>query len=706
MTFLNPFVLIGLLAASIPIIIHLLNLRRLKVIEFSSIQFLKEMQKNKMRKLKIKQILLLILRTLVIIFLVLAFSRPTIREVNLAGLGSEVKNTIIIIIDDTPSMSVADKRGEYFLQAKKIASQILEASEEGDEIYLLKFSELNPQKTEFNHTSKTLALREIQNLELSDVSRIFFDVFVTTAKILEHSKNLSKEVFVLTDFQETNFSEDDLINLKLDRVIDRNTRVFFFKIGEKNAYNISIDSLNLINRIFEINKAVTISASITNHSDENGTNINSDLFFNEKKVAQKGIDLQKNSSGIFSFTGQLKEHGFILSRLEIEDDDLIKDNVRYFNFYVPEKVKVLLVSENPNDLLFVNLVLSQTLDDNSEPIFSTTTTTSQFFNSYKLENFDVLIVSSPEKIYNINILKDYISKGGVAVLIPGSNSAPLAFSKVLEELGLNSVNGVSGSKDSKTTFTRFKEIDFNHPFFYGIFSERNQRQIESPKIFYSFNYKPTLKGKEIITLENGNAFLCEEKVDEGSVIIFTSAFDLNWNELPIKPIFVPLINRIALYTKSSLKNFSFIAGDDVKISLGRSYQNLKLIHPNGKESVITETDNSSGLVNAGRLSEAGNYKLLSGNEIVGAISVNIDPRESNLTKLEENKLKDFAKKSFPDGKLKILNAEANPMEVIKQERYGTELWKLFLILAIISLALEMFIARASKKDLINLEQSK
>lgn len=706
MTFLNPLVLIGLLAASIPIIIHLLNLRKLKVIEFSSIQFLKEMQKNKMRKLKIKQILLLILRTLVIVFLVLAFSRPTIREVNLAGLGSEVKNTIVIIIDDTPSMSVADKRGEYFLQAKKIASKILEASEEGDEIYLLKFSELNPQRTEFNSTSKSLALREIQNFELSDVSRNYFDVFVTTAKILEHSKNLSKEVFILTDFQKTNFPENDLINLKLDRVIDRNTRVFFFKIGEKNAYNISIDSLNLINRIFEINKPVTISASITNHSDENGTNINSDLFFNEKKVAQKGIDIQKQSSGIFSFTGQLKEYGFILSRLEIEDDDLLKDNVRYFNFFVPEKVKVLLVSENPDDLLFVNLVLSQSLDDNSEPIFSITKITPQFFNSYRLENFDVLVISSPEKIFNLNILKDYISKGGVVVIVPGNNSSPLAFSKVLEELGLNPVNGVSGSKDSKTIFTRFKEVDFNHPFFYGIFSERNQRQIESPKIFYSFNYKPTLKGKEIIILENGNSFLCEEKIDEGSVIIFTSAFDLSWSEFPIKPIFVPLINRIALYTKSSLRNFSFVAGDEVKLKLSQSFQNLKLIHPDGKESVISETENIQGIVNAGRLTQVGNYKLLSGNEIVGAISINIDPRESNLTKLEEDKLKDFAKRSFPDGKLKILNSEVDPLVVIKQERYGTELWKLFLILAIISLALEMIIARASKKDLINIEQSK
>ncbi len=706
MTFLNPLVLFGLLAASIPIIIHLLNLRKLKVVEFSSLQFLKEMQKNKMRKIKIKQILLLILRTLAIIFLVLAFSRPTIREINLAGFGSEVKNTIVILIDDTPSMSVADKKGEYFLQAKKIALRILETTEESDEIYLLKFSELSPQKNEFNQTSKNLAIREIENYGLSDVSRNFLDVFISISKILEQSKNLSKEVFILTDLQETNFPENEILNLKFDRVIDGNTRIYLFKIGEKQAYNISIDSLSITNRIFEINKPINVSASITNHSEEDGTNINSNLYFNNKKVAQKGIDLKKNSSGIFSFTGQLKDYGFNLARLEIEDDDMLKDNVKYFNFYVPDKVKVLMVSENPQDLIFVNLVLSQSIDDNSQPIFSITQTSSQFFNSFKPENFDVLVISSPEKIFNLNLLKDYLSKGGAAVILPGINSSPISFSRALETLGLNQINGVFGSKDLKTAFTRYKEVDFNHPLFSGIFTEKTPKQIESPKVFYSFNYKPTLKGKEIITLENGYSFLCEEKVGEGTILIFSSAFDLTWSEFPIKPIFVPMISRIALYSNSMFLNNSFIAGEEINIQLKKSIQDLKLIHPDGKERVITRNANSQGQINLGILSEIGNYQLLNQNEIIGVVSVNINPRESNLNKLDESKLKDFAKNSFPNGKLKIISSDADPISVIKQERYGTELWKLFLILVIICLAFEMIVARASKKDLVNQEQFK
>ena len=80
MTFLNPFVLFGLAAAAIPILLHLLNLRKLKTIDFSTLRFLKELQKTSIRKLKAQQIILLILRTLIVIFSVLAFSRPTIKS--------------------------------------------------------------------------------------------------------------------------------------------------------------------------------------------------------------------------------------------------------------------------------------------------------------------------------------------------------------------------------------------------------------------------------------------------------------------------------------------------------------------------------------------------------------------------------------------------------------------------------------------------
>ena len=110
MTFLNPFVLIGLAAAAIPVLLHLLNLRKLKTIEFSTLRFLKELQKTKIRRLKLRQIILLILRTLIVVFTVLAFSRPAIKS-TLPGLGTHAKTSVIILLDNSFSMDASDEGG-------------------------------------------------------------------------------------------------------------------------------------------------------------------------------------------------------------------------------------------------------------------------------------------------------------------------------------------------------------------------------------------------------------------------------------------------------------------------------------------------------------------------------------------------------------------------------------------------------------------
>ncbi|HKI78731.1 MAG TPA: BatA domain-containing protein, partial [Ignavibacteriaceae bacterium] len=137
MIFLNPAILFGLFAASIPVLIHMLNLRKLKRIDFSTLAFLKELQKNKIRKIKFKQWLLLALRILIILFIVLAFARPTIKGIAIGGTTSAAKTTAVFILDNTFSMSVVDSKGSYFNQAKETIQQLLKELQEGDDASLV-----------------------------------------------------------------------------------------------------------------------------------------------------------------------------------------------------------------------------------------------------------------------------------------------------------------------------------------------------------------------------------------------------------------------------------------------------------------------------------------------------------------------------------------------------------------------------------------
>lgn len=119
MHFLNPLYLFGLALASIPILIHLLIIRKNKTIEFSSLRFLKELQKTQIRRLKLKQLLLLILRTLIIVFLILSFSRPVVRS-DFPIFRNYSNISTVIILDNSISMDVSDEFGNRLRQGKAL----------------------------------------------------------------------------------------------------------------------------------------------------------------------------------------------------------------------------------------------------------------------------------------------------------------------------------------------------------------------------------------------------------------------------------------------------------------------------------------------------------------------------------------------------------------------------------------------------------
>ncbi|MCI0451385.1 MAG: BatA domain-containing protein, partial [Candidatus Latescibacteria bacterium] len=124
MGFLNIAFLIGLVAAAVPIIIHLLNRRRVKRVKFSSLEFLNEVNKQRMRRINLRRILILILRTLAVLAVVIAFARPTLRS-GLLFAGSVPKN-VVVCLDVSFSMGVAMETGTAFDTAKKIAGDIVD----------------------------------------------------------------------------------------------------------------------------------------------------------------------------------------------------------------------------------------------------------------------------------------------------------------------------------------------------------------------------------------------------------------------------------------------------------------------------------------------------------------------------------------------------------------------------------------------------
>ena len=135
MTFLNSILLYGIALASIPILIHLFTRRKRETIYFSSLRFLRILESKRIKKLKLQQIILLILRILIIILLVIAFSRPAIKEITSSRLGSRIKTSAVIILDNSLSSMVGKGNEQFFDKIKNTTIELVDNFQDNDQIY-------------------------------------------------------------------------------------------------------------------------------------------------------------------------------------------------------------------------------------------------------------------------------------------------------------------------------------------------------------------------------------------------------------------------------------------------------------------------------------------------------------------------------------------------------------------------------------------
>ena len=693
MIFLNPAILFGLLAASIPVIIHLFNLRKLKKIEFSTLAFLKELQKNKIRKIKLKQWILLALRVLIILFLVMAFARPTLQSVKIGGTTSAAKTTAVFILDDTFSMSVVDQKGSYFNQAKEIINQIISQLQEGDEVGVILVSKPSSEIKLTSNLSDFIKL--IDRTDLSYASGDLNSSIVKSAQLISESKNFNKEIYVLSDFQKNKITKENL-NENLSELLNSSVKLYTFNLADKDVFNLSIDDLKINNQIFEKDKPISFSVTITNNSKQDVNSAVVSLFLDNERAAQKSFDIIAGQSTIVEIEATPKAAGFIDVVAEIETDEIEQDNKRFASLFIPDRISVGLFSENQSDLTFVDLALQTAGAERYEiERKNIVQLTSQQLNKYQ-----PIIISANAISSGIEQLKNYLQNGGGLILFPSSSPDVLKLNQLYAQLGLGINASLVGAVNSSNLKIKFDKNDFNHPVFQDIFQNEDKKKYESPEL--NAYYKISSTGNQIISLVDGSSFLNEYRMGQGKLFVFNSAPVLSWSDFPIKSIFAPLINKSVAYLSSKDREQNvFLAGEEVNINLkNTNTSQIKIIGPDKTEEFINLSDKSGrDYLAYSNTGVAGSYKFFAGDKIVENISINTDPSESKTEYAKDSDFEDYLKQISYNGKYVSIDKESNISEKILQARFGSELWRYFLLVAIILALIEMTIARNAKKDL-------
>ncbi len=693
MIFLNPAILFGLLAASIPVIIHLFNLRKLKKIEFSTLTFLKELQKNKIRKIKLKQWILLALRVLIILFVVMAFARPALQSIQIGGTTSAAKTTAIFILDDTFSMAVVDQKGSYFNQSKEIIKQVLSQLQEGDEVGLILVSNL---KTENKLTSNLSEfLKNVDQTDLSFASGDLNSAITKAAQLISESKNFNKEIYVLSDFQKNKITKENLSN-DLGELLNESIRLYSFDLSDKEVFNLSVDELKINNQIFEKDRPVSFSVTITNNSKQDVNSAVVSLFLNDERSAQKSFDVGAGQSAIVEIEATPKSTGFIDVVAEIETDEIEQDNKRFASLYIPEKTLVGLFSENPYDLTFVGLAL-QTAGEGKYQIEKKNVNQ---LTAQQISKYQAIIISANVISSGIEQLKNFLQNGGGVVLFPSSNQDAAKLNQLYSQLGLRISSSFVGKVSSNDLKIKFDKTDFNHPVFQNIFQNDDKKKYESPEL--NAYYKLSSSGNQIISLVDGSSFLSEYKIGKGKIFVFNSAPVLSWSDFPIKSIFAPLMNKSIAYLSSKEREQNiFLAGEEVNINLkNANVSQIKITKPDKTDEFINLKDNSGrDYLAYSNTNLAGSYKFYSGENQIESISINTDPMESKTEYADGSEFKNYLEQIKFAGKYVSIDKESNVVEKIMQARFGSELWRYFLLVAIILALVEMTIARNAKKDL-------
>ena len=690
MVFLNPSILIGLLAAAIPVLIHILNFRKLKKVEFSTLAFLKELQKSKIKKIKIKQWLLLLLRILIIVFLVLTFARPTLESTLFNGATSVAKSSSVFIIDNSFSMELLKDEGSIFNKSKTEAKKIISQKQNEDEFYFIISSD-----SVLHFTDKQNALKFLLTFDISLLTEKLSKKIETAVKTLSKTQNINKEIYLFSDFQKTTFADTSNAQLNIPETI----RLYSFDVSKNKPANFSVSNLKLENSIIEINRPLSFSAMVNNFSESSVNNINASLFINDERVARQNISLSAREHKKVKFQTTLKTTGLTKAKVELEEDNISQDNINYLTFFIPAKIKILILYTYNSDIKFLSAVFASSLLSKRFDVTKVNTNRNVNVN---LSSFDVIFLITTNKTI-VEKVKTKIKAGGKLVLIPSAKSTLNDFNILSEELKYPHVNSILQTTKTGNNYAEFGVINFNHPLFQNLFEIKNKNRIESPKFFkYAKNAK-SYKYNPIIELNDNSIFLGEYKFGKGKVLFFNTAIDLSWNNFPLKGIFAPLFTKTVNYLSSGNMVFnSYLVGDAIPVQLNKiTFPELKIILPNGIDNVNLQNFNGN-IYNYKETLQVGNYKFYNNNKLIYFADVNVNPKESDLTKINTDVKNEYFKKIFKNNFINI-NPKENYIGKIKEARYGTELWKPFLIIAFLLALIEMFVAHNTKNDIMNLE---
>ncbi|MGM0568920.1 MAG: vWA domain-containing protein [Elusimicrobiota bacterium] len=329
MSFINPSFFWFLPLVTLPVIIHILNRPRKRIIVFPAVKFLLPATRKIIRKFKLLQLLLLLLRVLFILLLITAFARP-VRRTPLAR--ETVDN--FILIDTSYSMAFKTGRESALDTAKDLAGELIDKIPGRFAV-----AEFNSKLNFITYLSdeRARAKDAVEQIKLSPYTTDYASIIKELTETSLVKENIDKNIIILSDFNRAGFKDEEKIpdienaSYMLIEVARGNENIWIENIETQEAY---------INTPLKINGFIR-----SNNSAETELY----MYINGERRGNKKIEAGKEEE--FTFKPVFREEGNYRGKIELqtsmEHNRLAPDDIRYFSFKVKPQIRVLLVDGRP-----------------------------------------------------------------------------------------------------------------------------------------------------------------------------------------------------------------------------------------------------------------------------------------------------------------------------------------------------------------------
>ena len=682
MEFANPLFLFGLAAIAIPIIIHLFNFRRFRKVFFTNVKFIEELKQQTRQQSQLRHLLVLLMRILAIAALVLAFAQPFI-PVNEDQANRKATNAVSIYVDNSFSMEAESPEGSLLNQALNKARETASAYESSDQFQLLT-NDFEGRHQRF--VSREDFLELLNEVELSPVTRAVSEVYKRQSELLNSEVRGSKTAFQISDFQQ---STTDLNNMEADTSII--TYLVPAKAGElKNIY---IDSVWFREPVYRVNQLATLHVRIVNNSEESYEKIPVRLRINEVQRAISSFDIGANDEIEVEIPYSNNTAGLQFGELIISDHPVTYDDNFYFVYEVMNEIPVMAI--NPGE---ENPYLNSLFAEDSLIVFRNADANRLDYTTFS--NHNLIILNGLNTISSglSQELKRFATAGGNVVVFPGE----MADMNSYREFFLNMETPYSMARD--TFQTRVSSINLESTLFDDVF-ESIPENIDLPVVMKHYNISRQTQSlmEVLLEMQNGHIFLGSEPVGKGLQYIFATPLNDEWSNFPRHAIFVPTLYKIALLSKPATKLYYTTGREEAILVRNEMLQGDKVMKIKNEEKefeIIPEIRTTGSQVNifaGNRIKEAGIYDIGSDGTRITAVAFNYDRAESDLDHFTEEEIEtqiaDYGLET-----ISVLAASQNQSltTTIREINSGKQLWKLFLILALVFLLGEVILLRLWK----------